>query len=257
MATETSWASAADVGLGLLGGLANAWAASATGRAQEAIERENNSIANGRARLAHTIRALNNNRLLRHGGKQLDSLSRQFSYASDLGARQGFEASIQQYEAAGRAGVNAAAAGLGGALVTAASSVASIAAGRAREYQKVDRANRTYEQLQQMNTVMGDAVRAMDTTAIMPNHTYNYMGAGKTNMASYLLSGLLGKTDSLHTLLGSLAPAQNKQVIPVASAAGVPGSSVEGVDLPQLGASSFPIAPVEVQGTALAPINIL
>ena len=256
MATETSWASAADVGLGLLGGLANAWAASATGRAQEAIERENNSIANGRARLAHTIRALNNNRLLRHGGKQLDSLSRQFSYASDLGARQGFEASIQQYEAAGRAGVNAAAAGLGGALITAASSVASIAAGRAREYQKVDRANRTYEQLQQMNTVMGDAVRAMDNTAIMPNHTYNYKGAGDTNMASYLLGGLLGMANSLQRL-GSSAPGQNKNVLPVASAAGVPGSSVEGVELPQLGASSFPIAPVAVQGTALAPINIL
>ena len=256
MESEASWTDAAIVGLGLLNGLANTWGASATGRAQEAIERENNSIANGRARLAHTIRTLNNNRLLRHGGKQLDSLSRQFSYASDLGARQGFEASIQQYEAAGRAGVNAAAAGLGGALVTAASSVASIAAGRAREYQKVDRANRTYEQLQQMNTVMGDAVRAMDNTAIMPNHTYNYKGAGDTKMASYLLGGLLGMTDFLQRF-GSLTPGQNKKVLPVASAAGVPGSSVEGVELPQLGASSFPIAPVAVQGTALAPINIL
>lgn len=197
-----SWASALDVGLGLIGGMTKGSGARAQASANNAIREANNSIQRSATGLAKTMQDINNRRILASASKNLDGLTRAAIRQQDAGARQGFEASIQEAEAAGRVGAAAAAAGVGGASVAAMSSVAGIAAARAREYRKQGLQDASYETVQSMTNVMGNAFRSLDGSPLVAQQDFTQDRAGSTS--SYLLASLLSKKDSLHTLLGSI-----------------------------------------------------
>lgn len=199
---EFSWAAAADVGLGLLGSYYQGRSAKAVAAANNEIRAASNSVARSSAMLATKIQEINNRRILRSAGKNLDTMFKAASDQQDVFARQGFEASVQQAEVLGQVGAAAAAAGVGGSSVQAMSSVAGMAAARTREYLQRDQANATYKQLEAMTGVMGDAVASLDNSAIVPQQDYTRDRAG--SMTSYLISGLFSKRNSLQTLLGSL-----------------------------------------------------
>lgn len=243
---QFSWASALDVGLGLIGGIAQGSAARAQASASNAIRDANNSIQRTSAGLAKTMQDINNKRIMTAAGKNLDGLTRAAVRQQEAGTRQGFEASIQEAEAAGRVGAAAAAAGVGGASVAAMSSVAGLAAARAREYRKQGLQDASYETIQGMTQVLGNAFRSIDGSPMVAPQDYTRDQAG--SMSSYLLSSLLNKKDSLQTMLGSIQQQQQPIMGPpwISPWVGNQGGS----------AYTTPVADSQARGTPLAPISL-
>lgn len=259
-----SWASAGDVGLGLLQGWASSSASRAQARAANDIREANNSVSRSSSMLARTIQNINNTRILEAGGKQLDAAQRSFSQAQDAFARRGFEGSVKQAEAAGQIAARAAAAGVGGASVQAMAGAAVSSLARQRDYMMNQQEAATYEQLQAMTSIMPNAIRSLDNSAIVTTQDFTRNRSG--GMIGSLLSSLLGKSNSLHTLLGSLVGDDEGQYTnkdtafhgppgPVAESFPVRMSNPKGLDL-QPGANTSPVWEYRVQGTPLPPITI-
>lgn len=258
---DFSWAAAADVGLGVLGGFAQGRAAQAQAQAANEIREAQNSVARSASMLARTIQTINNRRILEKGGSNLDAGLRTFSRGQDAFARQGFEASVQQAEVLGRAAASAAAAGVGGSSVMAMAGVTAGALARQREYAKSQQEDVTYDQLLSLTNIMPDAVRAMDNSAISPTQNFTKDTAGST--LSYLLGGLMSKKESLHTLLGSLVGDKTKTggsdafVGPPDLATSYPVSQSNPIGTPLAPmANTSPVWEYRVQGTPLPPITI-
>lgn len=250
---QFSWASALDVGLGLWAGQAQGKAAAAQASASNAIREANNSIQRSATGLAKTMQDINNKRIMAAAGKNVEALTRAALRQQQAGTRAGFEASIQEAEAAGRVGAAAAAAGVGGASVAAMSSVAGIAAARAREYRQQGLKDASYETVQGLTQVMGNAFRSLDDSPIVAQQDFTQDRA--SSMSSYLLGALLTKKDSLQTLLGSIQKAKPEAI------QGPPWISPwapEAEPAPTGNDFAFttPVTESLVQGTPLPPIRL-
>lgn len=201
-----AWASALDVGLGVIQGFTAASGAKAKAQASNDIREANNSIQRSQSMLARSIQDINNRRIMERAGQRQDTLTRQFTRLQDSQTRQGFEASIQQAEAMGQAATAASAMGAGASAINMASSVANITAGRQRAYMERAQKDQSYEALEGMAYVMGDAVRSLrNTYYVAPQDVSRDTSSSATQ---YLMAALTGKASSLNTLLGSLAPNQ-------------------------------------------------
>lgn len=254
-----SWASAADVGLGLLSGYAQGRAAKATADAENAIRDANNSVARSSSMLARTIQNINNQRILKSAGKNVDALLKATSAVRDQQTRTGFEASIRNAEAIGAATSAAAASGISGGNLGMLASVQEMAVGRANEYRKVDNHRAMDNQLSQLSSVMGDAIRSLDNSPIVAQQDYTRSHSG--SMMSYLMQGVMGKANSLHTLLGSLAPTP-EQPMPGLTAAPKASTITQGVNLSLPVGTPIPPGPNtgrawehRVTPTALPPLS--
>lgn len=251
---QFSWASGVDVGLGLL----SAWSAGSSARAVANANNEmrdaRNRTAQSEAMLRRTMQQINNRRILDSASKNLDTMTRAFSHQQDSFAAQGFEASIQQAEAAGRIGAAAAAAGMTGSSVQAVASVASVTAARANEYRRTQQSQVTYEQLQTMAGIVPQAIRSLDNSAIVADYDSSRDTAAP--MSSYLMAGLLSKKNSLHTLLGSLAPDPNNPIQGIDRGTSYPVTqgNVQGTDLERF-AFTRPVWDYQVTGTPLPSVR--
>lgn len=232
-----SWASAADVGLGLVQGFAQGQAASATAKANNAIREANNSVARSNSMLARTIMNINNKRIMQSAGKNVGLLTQAAGALQDTQTRTGFEASVAQSEALGRASSAAAAMGASAGNLGMLVSVQEMAQARANEYRKVDNRRARDNQMVQLNSVMGDAIRSLDNSPLHVQQDYTQDTA--PGMLGFLFNNLTSKVGSMQTLLGSLVGDPEQQT---------PG-------LTRGGASTItaPVYQGSVKGTDIAP----
>lgn len=242
-----------DLGLGLVGGWAQGYAASGQAKAANTIREANNSVERGKARLASQMQALNNNRILARAGAQADSMTRSVLRTQRAQTRQGFEQSIAQAEQIGAAAASAAARGQSATALNAAASVAEMSAARQRQYLLDQGEDATYEQLNQLTYVMGDATRSLGSTYYMPAQDFTQNVAG--SWSDYLLGALAGKQNTLQTALGQIGQPRtaNPNIGPpwLSPWAGVS----EAPTLPS--ATTFPVAPqTNLVGTPLQNITI-
>lgn len=247
-----SWASAADVGLGLLNAVGSNQRSRAKAEADNAVREANNSIAREQRGLAATIRSINNTRVLEAAGKNLDAATRNAVRTSDAVTRGDFEASIQGAEAWGAQAARAAASGLGGGGIEAISRSTSLQIERRRELMQSQGDTAIWEASQRTTDIMSNALMSTEQGALTARQDFSRSFA--PSMASALIAGLLGKRDSLSVMLGSL----DSGVKPVATP--IPDRSVEGNPIPAgppIVSADFafttPVADQNVVGVPLQP----
>lgn len=232
---EFSWAAAGDVGLGLLGGLTKGLgamgknaAAAANAEAQNLIREGQNEVERSKRSLAATVRGINNDRLLRAAGKQLDVLTANAVRMSESYTKGNFEQSIKDAESMGAASMRAAASGLGGSSVQAIGQVTQLAQARQAQYRADQQGDQLYDATQATVDVLGNALRQTSTAPLTASMQYgvNSINQSGSTLAGALLEGLLAKDKraSLQTLLGSLAgdEPRAKPTMEVAGGASVP-----------------------------------
>lgn len=209
---EFSWAAAADVGLGLLGGATKALGAygahglaKANAKAANIVREGQNDVRRSQTRLAATVRSINNTRIMEAAGKAHAGATTDALRTGDAISRAGFERSIQSAEARGRAATASAASGLGGAGIDAISQVAEMQLARRQEA-----AESRDEQVLGAATQRGDDIissalmgLAQGPLTMGLDQRKNTVGSGP-NVAGLLIAGLMDKKDSLQVMLGSL-----------------------------------------------------
>lgn len=208
---EFSWAAAADVGLGLLGGASKALAAAGASKVARVnaevandIRKANNETARSARNLAGTVRSINDDRILEAAGKQLDTLTKNAVRTGDSFARGRFEQSVRDAEQWGQAAAGAAAAGLGGAGVRAIGMVNSLQIARRREALESGQAQAESD-LADNSGIIANALRRLDQSPLTARQDWSQTAAAPSvNWAGFLLDGLMSKKDSLNVLAGSL-----------------------------------------------------
>jgi hypothetical protein len=256
---EFSWAAAGDVGLGLLGGLtkglsgmAASSAAKANAEAQNLIREGQNEVERSKRSLAATVRGINNDRLLRAAGKQLDVLTANAVRMSESYTKGNFEQSIKDAESMGAASLRAAASGLGGSSVAAIGQVTQLAQARQAQYRQEAQSDQLYDATQATVDVLGNALRQTSTAPLTASMQYGMNSINQSgSLAGALLEGLLAKDKraSLQTLLGSLAgdEPRAKPTLEVAGGASVPFEFE--------GAEAFPVTDSVVTPTDLGQLG--
>lgn len=257
---EFSWAAAGDVGLGLLGGLTKGLGAMAANSAREAnaeaqnlIREGQNEVERSKRSLAATVRGINNDRLLRAAGKQLDVLTANAIRMSESYTKGNFEQSIKDAESMGAASVRASASGLGGSSVAAIGQVTQLAQARQAQYRAEQQSDQLYDATQATVDVLGNALRQTSTAPLTASMQYgmNSINQSGSTLAGALIEGLLAKDKraSLQTLLGSLAgdEPRAKPVMEVAGGASVPFEFE--------GATAFPVTDSNVSATDLGQLG--
>lgn len=247
---EFSWAAAADVGLGLLGGAGKALGAAgsalmgrANAKAAKDIRDANNTVARSARNLAGTVRSINDDRIMAAAGAQLDTLTKNAVRTGDSFARGKFEQSVRDAEQWGQAAAGAAAAGLGGAGVRAIGMVNSLQIARRKEQLESREGEFTADQTDNAG-VMANALRRLDQSPLTARQDWSTgPAAPSTNWSGFLLDGLLSKKDSLNVLAGSLysQPAAVGEA-PSAQTSPVADSVVKGTPLASF---QFDVSPYE------------
>lgn len=264
-AVEFSWASAADVGLSILGKGISAWNAGKSAELQAELENSlraaQNLVNRSKGQLTATVRHINNNRILRQGGEQMAALLQNALRTQDSLSAGRFEDSIRAAEAAGGAAVAAAAAGVGGAGIEAISRTVALTNARRQAQADRQQAQVAGDAQRQASNIMAGALEALQIGPVDMGQDYR-RSVPKTTaggaLAAGLIEGLLGAKDSLHTMLGSLqnrAPVQESSLpLSVNNQPGaydfafttpVSQSTVTGVDLAPLQATQADVRRVD------------
>lgn len=267
---EFSWAAAADVGLGLLGGLAGAYNAGsrdivnkANADAQNTVRRANEQVTASAISLAGTVRSINNARIMRNMQKSFDTITTNALRTSESFTKGNFEQTIKDAEKLGAGYAAAAASGLGGSGIEAIASTQRLMQARAEQSRDEQQGQVTYDQARQLTGLTEAAIGSMDTSPITGRWDRNVSIANSTDTSGMILAGLLAKKDSLHTMLGSIG--FGEKVTSGAVTHPVSRSSVEGTALAPfsfadgtqdlLGAQAHPVSDNQVQGRDLGPMN--
>lgn len=250
---QFSWASAFDVGLGLLGGVGKAVSAlgASKDRQLEAqlsneLRAANNAVNRSRQGLAATVRTINNNRIMQGGADRLDVTIQNALRTQDSLAAGQFEDSIRAAEAQGASAVAAAASGVGGTGIEAISRTVALTSARQQAYADRRMQQAAGDAQVAARGIMPGALQSLELGPILGGQDYRTNLAPSTDyfgtLTSNLLEGLLSKKDSLQTMLGSLSPdvATSRPITVSGGAADfaftypVSQSTVTGVDLPSI-----------------------
>lgn len=256
MATKVnfSWASAADVGMGIVSSLASALGSyggrKARAEAETLVRAAQNETRRANTELATTIRNINNRRIMERAGQHLDQATRSALRTNEAMTGRRFEESIQAAEQWGEQSARAAASGLGGSGIQAMSSVTNLQIARRKQAFEERAALQISEASRATEGVMGDAFMSMDFST--PQLNYDMRQAESASLSGALIDGLLGgvaaKKDSLRTLLGSLVdrPARGIQSVdrdPIA------------VDRTPSWADTYPVSDRRPVGRDLGPLQ--
>lgn len=268
---EFSWAAAADVGLGLMGGVSKglqalgaASVARSNSRAQALVREGQNAVRRSRLGLAATVRDLNNDRMMENAADQLSGLTTTALRTSDAFARGKFEESIRGAEQWGAAAARASASGLGGSGIEAISRVTSLQIARRQELMESQGSLQVYEAARAGRNVISNALLGLDQSPLTLGNDFSQTAdPGKPNIAGLLINGLLDKKASLQTLLGSLvgdqevaSPTGGAVSTPVSQST-VTGTPLASFEFQDPGAIAYPVNQSNVQGTPLGPVNTL
>jgi hypothetical protein len=254
MAAEFSWASAADVGLGLLDSFGKWQLADAKAGAAKVAADSANVLGSANRDLAATVRGINNRALMTHAGKQLDAGSRTAARFVDSVVKGGFETSIKDAEVAGKVAQRNAASGLGGAGIQAIGATVALTQARAEQYRLDSAGQQEYEYSTKLSSVLGSAFASQDITPATSD--FRVAPQGGADLSSMLIAGLLDKRSSLQTMLGSLHsyPSEAARSFAVASGSADPNP------LPTFQweeAVPHPVADqTDLQPTPLGPITV-
>lgn len=244
---DFSWAAAADVGSGLIGGLSrgltalgNAEVAKSNAKAANLVREGQNEVRRSAAGLAATIRSINDDRILNAANERRDALVTNAVRTQDAFTRRDFETSVRGAEAHGRISAQVAASGLGGAGITAISKTVDLQLARAKEAAQSQEQSVAYDQGRQVEGVIPSALQALSTSPIILGYDRSVNAVPQSpNIAGALIAGLLDKRASLQTMLGSLK--DNTATDPI----GQPKASFA------FDATTYPVADRNVTGTPL------
>lgn len=247
---DFSWAAAADVGLGVLGGLSKgldalgrAGVASANAESQNIVRAGQNEVRRSAAGLAGTIRGINDKRMMEAASVQRDAFQTNALRTADAFTNRDFETSIRGAEVMGRQAATAAASGLGGAGIEAISRTTDLQLARQKQALDAGQEDVLFDQARGVEAVIPAALRGLNQSPIILGYDQSQNNAGAPpNIAGALIAGLLDKRASLQTALGSLQDAPEK----------VPGA-------PQPASFAFtattsPVTQSNVTGTVLDPL---
>lgn len=248
MAQDISWASLADVGYGLVGGLTKGLSAlgkfeqgQANADAANLIREGKNEVKRSAASLAGVVKSINMQRQLKAAGERMDAITTTALRTQDAFVRRNFEDSVRGAEALGRAAGGRAASGLGGSSLEAISQTVKLRNERGAEALQSGQAQQLADFGVQAAGQVPGAIEALDVSPITFDADYNVTQnkVAMPNILGMTLAGLEGKTDSIKTFLGSLkdyeSPAQ--------------AAALEG-------AVSTPVSQSQVRGTPLQSFEI-
>lgn len=214
MAAQFSWAAAADVGLGVLGGLASWGTASANRKlakanadAQNTIRKAQNMERASAVSLAGVMRAQGYRAALTNAGEQTNGMAEALARTQESWTRGNFEQGLRDMEQLGALTARASAAGVGGASVNAVSYSLRLSQARLAERQDERQEETQYELLKQMTGVMPATVSRLDVSPLSPNLDYsqNFTPASSgSGLLPALMEGLLSKGKSLQVALDSI-----------------------------------------------------
>lgn len=211
---QFSWASAADVGLGIAGAIsswgtssANAIVAKANAAAANKIrEAQNIQRASGLS-LAATMRGITDKRILGAAGDATNSASEFMARTHESWTRGNVEQGLRDMEQLGALTARAAAAGVGGSSVNAVSYSMRLQQARLSERTAEKQDETDYELIKQRSGIMPAATSRLDLSPLSANMDYstNAVAEGSSgNLFASLLEGLLRKKDSLQVALDSI-----------------------------------------------------
>lgn len=213
MAAKFSWASAADVGLGLAGAIGTWGAASArsivskaNATAQNVVRKAQNEQRAAGLSLAATVRSISDDAILENAGAASNGAAELIARTQEAWTRGSFEQGLRDMEQLGAITARTAAAGVGGASIQAISYSLRLAQARRDERRDEQQEEQTYEMLKQRTGIMPAAASRMDLSMLNPGIDYstNTAPSGTPNITGALLEGLLRKKDSLQTMLNSI-----------------------------------------------------
>lgn len=262
---EFSWAAAADVGGGLLGGFNSALkylGTVDTAKANAYVAEKNRQSANMRKRgqltLASTIRDINNKRLMESAASEYERVTTNAIRTGEAFTRRDFEASIRGAEVQGALAAKVAASGVGGAGIQAVGRTLELQLARARELADSQEQTALYDASQARANIIPNAIRQLQQGPLKLGQDFNQAPqppSAFAGVAGALIDGLLSKKDSLQTMLGSLAPTKSgAEPASVGQTFAVGQSTVTGTDLPAADfAFTSPVSQSSVIGFDLGP----
>lgn len=204
MATSNfAWASAADVGTGLIQGFFSAQTSRAVARAENRVRGAQNVARAGRNSLMATIKGINDQRTMEAAGKNYNAAVTNASRMADAFTRGDWESVIRGMETAGSVAARGAASGVTGASNRAAEYSAQLSVSRAAEQRRSTQGKALYDAQLSASGLVSNAFGSLDRS-----RNYAQMDTATAVGGGYIesiLGGLAGKTSSLHTMLGSLA----------------------------------------------------
>lgn len=263
MAGNFSWAAAADLGLSALTGLFSGSASRSIARSQNRIaEAENmvrvarNEATVSRNSLLATVKGLNNKRVMEQAGKNFNIAANNLQRMAEGFAQGNFEAVIRGAEAMGSLAASGVTSGAMPGATAGAEYSAALQQGRYMAQSARSQERALYDGKMQAAGIVSNAYMSLDR-----NYDYGFMdqyravGAASASGGGWLddvLSGILGNTSSLQTLLGSIGGGQGVQVNPV-SRGDVVGTNLGTLSAttPTGGAQAYPVNTSWVTGTPL------
>lgn len=259
-----SWAAAIDVGLGALSGLGGALSALASNKVAKANAEAANTIREAQNvqkasanSLAGTIRSINNKRIMESMRKNMDAVVTNSVRTGEAFTRGNFEETIRGAERMGATQARLAASGLGGSGIDAIARTAELTQARATEQRMSQQGQVSYEQARALVGMHSSALGQMDISPIGSAMDRSTNTAPQTDWLGQVVTGLLSKKDSLHTLLGSFGRTEVRegaQAFPVTQGTAV-GSPLATFEWADEGAVSYPVRDNNVRGTDLGQLG--
>lgn len=218
-----NWAAAADVGLGLAGGLASMWTSSANNKvaaanadAQNIVRKAQNQERAARTGLAATVRSINNQRTLTAAGDAQRAVTETLLRTADDFTNNRVEAGIRDMEQLGAVYARAASAGVGGGSVQALAYSIALSQARQEERDINQFGQVSYDLLMQRAGMARTAVESLDLSNDSAGLDYS-VSTGKVSSGgdwTSLVTGLAGKASSIQLLLADWDARQKEKASP-------------------------------------------
>lgn len=258
-----SWASAADVGLGIAGAFASwgnasakATVAQANADASNVIRKAQNVQRASALSLAATVRSLATRNTLTNAGEASNGAAELLARTQQSWTTGRFDQGLRDVENLGAFQARAAAAGIGGASVQAVSYSVRLQQARVQKQMDERQGQLTYEMLKQRAGIMPAAESHLDISPLSPNFDYSTNTATDRapNLLAGLVEGLLSKGKSLQTALDSIpkSPSTPTDVYARGDFTRMDRANYTEYD----GAVSSPVTVRNPVGTPLAPFTI-
>lgn len=205
-----NWAAAADVGLGLAGGLASMLTSSANNQvsaanaeAQNTVRKAQNQERAARTGLAATVRSINNQRTLTASGDAQRAVTETLLRTTDDFTNNRVESGIRNMEQLGAVYARAAATGVGGGSVQALAYSVALSQARQEERDIGQFGQVSYDLLMQRAGMARTAVESLDLSNDSAGLDFS-TNTGKISTGgdwTSLVTGLTSKTNSIQLLL--------------------------------------------------------